>query len=208
MAKYNSSDIPSGRDIRREGAVPHATQIPNDSGVDGLMVSDALDTNAASATTNAAGIATNVTDIGTNASDITALEALAAQSVRVRVQNLSVETLNDEQSVAIGGAAGNQFTPHRAVVQMIDVGAGAAANGDMEITIGTASGGTQILTATACTGLIGLNTRFIIDLSAVVKPAIGADSTIYVKVTTADTTAGAGHLADVYLIGDIVATAS
>lgn len=122
---------------------------------------------------------------------------------KVVVEDLSIETLNNEQSQAIGGEATEQFAPITAIVHMKDVGAGAAANGDVQISIGIAPSGTEILAATACTNLIAVNTKFIIDLSAVVKPSIPANSTIYVKVTTADTTAGAGHLADVHVVGEI-----
>lgn len=132
----------------------------------------------------------------------------AGERLRVRVQNVAINTLNNEKSVALGGVASKQWAPTHAIVQMVDVGAGAAATGDFEITIGITSGGTQILAATACTGVIAINTKLVIDLSAVVKPALPASSTVYVKVTTADSTAGAGHLADVYLVGEVIATAS
>ena len=126
----------------------------------------------------------------------------------VLVEDISVETLNDEQSTAIGGDAAKQFVPTHAIIHMVDVGAGLAANGDVAITIGISAGGTQILAATVCTNLIAIDTKFIIDLSAVVKPALAANATIYVKVTTADTTAGAGHLANAYIYGELIPTAA
>ena len=130
-----------------------------------------------------------------------ALDVLG-KTKRVVVSDVSVETLNDEQTVALGGNATDEFCPVTAIVHMTDVGEGDAANGDLAITIGITTGGTEILAAKVCTNLIAVNTKYIIDLSAIVKPAIAGNSTIYVKVTTKDTTAGAGHLADVYIVGE------
>ena len=121
---------------------------------------------------------------------------------RVNVSALSLETLNNEQSTAIGGAATDEFSPLYAIVQMEDVGVGAAANGDAQITIGITTGGTEILTATVLTSLISLNDKFKIDLPGLTA-AIPADSTIYVKVTTADTGAGASHLGEAFIVGEM-----
>jgi hypothetical protein len=121
---------------------------------------------------------------------------------RVKVTGLAIDTLNDEVSTAIGGSSANLFVPNRIYVQIEDVGAGAAATGDFEITVGTSTGGTQILAATACTGCNTLNETFQIDVSGVL-PAITEDSTLFVKCTTADSTAGAGHLADIYIQGEL-----
>lgn len=170
----NTNDKPSGSSIRNDGAIPFASQIDNDSTVAGAFVSDALDT----------------------------LKGSIPVRVRAAVTGLAIDTLNDEQSVALTGVATDQFMPLVAIVHMEDVGAGAAAAGDFEITIGISSGGTQILTATACTGVIGVDTKLAIDLTGAAKVAMPADSTIYVKVTTADTTAGAAHLANCYIVGE------
>lgn len=171
--------LPNEQLIRNAGAIPYASQIPNDSTYPGTNVDDAL----------------------------TTLYSTVGARKRVVIEDISMETLNDEQSTAIGEAATLQFTPTHMVVQVTDVGAGVAANGDMQITIGTATGGTQILTATAMTGLNTLNERFTATFSGV-RAAIAGNATIYVKVTTADTTAGAGHLANVYLYGELTPTFS
>lgn len=137
-----------------------------------------------------------------------ALNVLNSAIKQAKVASVAIDTLNDEQSVALGGKSTDEFCPSLAVVQVVDVGAGAGAAGDLAISIGITSGGTEILAAKVCTGLIALNTKFIIDLSEIVKPAMPANSTVYVKVTTCDTTAGAGHLADVYLFGQTILSAT
>jgi len=282
MGRFNADGTPSDVSIKRDGAIPYASQITNNSNVSGDNLDDALNTLSTmgslsyrgtwNATTNTPTLASGTgtkgyyyvvsvsgsttidtisdwvigdwiifngtvwekadhTDVvasvftrtgavvaaasdydasqvdndatyvgGTFVSD--ALDILG-KTKRIVVSGLEVETLNDDESTALGGSAAEEWCPTTAIVHMEDVGAGTAANGDVQISIGTAAGGTQILAATACTNLIALNTKFIIDLSATVKPAIAGDSTIHVRVTTADTTAGAGHLADVYLVGQV-----
>lgn len=174
--KRNTSDRPSEYEIRVSGAVPFASQIPNDSDVDGLTIADMV----------------NALVLGVES--------------RKAILGLAIDTLNDEKSVALGGLATDLWCPTRAIVKMAAVD-GAAATGDVEITIGIVSGGTEIAAATVCTNLINLNDTFMIDLSGVVKEEILANSTVFVKVTTADTTAGAGHLADVYLYGETIPAA-
>lgn len=173
-ARINADGTPTDNSIRNDAAIPHASQIPNNTKLPGEYLGNALET----------------------------------LDQRVVVSGMEVETLNNEQSTAIGGAATDQWCPTTAIIQMVDVGEGTAANGDVQMSIGITAGGTQILAATALTNLIAINTKFVIDLSAVVKPAIPANSTVYVKVTTADTTAGAGHLANAYIYGKIIPTAS
>ena len=131
------------------------------------------------------------------------LDKTDIRSQRLAVTGLAVDTLNDEVSAALGGASTDMFVPEKIIVHMEDVGAGAAAAGDYEITVGTATGGTQILAATACTGCNLINETFQIALTGVL-PKVAADATIYVRCTTADTTAGAGHLVDAYLVGELI----
>jgi len=126
--------------------------------------------------------------------------------LRKTVTALDIVTLNDEQSVALGGDALHQWAPVTAVVQITGVGGTIA--GDAQITIGITTGGTEILAATALTGAVTINEMLIIDLSAVAKPAIPANSTVFVKVTSADSTGTAGSLASVHLMGEIIDTAS
>lgn len=173
---WNSDGTPNDQLIRQAGAIPHASQIPNNSTYPGTSVGAAL----------------------------TTLYSTVGARKQVTVEDLAIDTLNDEQSTAIGEASTVQFTPTHAIVHMVDVGAGDAANGDVEITIGTAAGGTQLLTATAVTGLSAINSRYVFDLTGTVRAAMPGNGTLFVKVTTADTTAGAGHLANVHIFGELV----
>ena len=140
--------------------------------------------------------------VNQTAAGLTAIEAELGQEAQVKVEAVLIDTLNNEQSTAIGGSASNQFVPHRAIVHLEDVGAGAAATGDFQLTMGTSAGGTQILPATAMTGVKDLNDRLAIAITGLTDP-IAANSTLYVKVTTADSTAGAAHKVDVYFEGEV-----
>jgi len=124
--------------------------------------------------------------------------------IRVIVEDIDIVTLNDEQSVALGGPASKEFCPVTAILQCVGVGGTIA--GDGEVTIGITSGGTQILAATASLAVL-VNEKLVVDLSAVKKPAIPANSTIYVKVTKADTTGTAGSLINCVLMGEVIPSA-
>jgi len=126
-----------------------------------------------------------------------------ALSHRVAVIGCEMETLNNEQSTAIGGATANEFVPELIVFHVEDVGVGAAANGDIQVSVGNSSGGTQLLVATALTNLISLNQHYIVAVDGLTSTML-ADGTLYVKVTTADTHAGVGHLLDAYILGTLV----
>jgi len=134
----------------------------------------------------------------------TVADALA-QAKRAVVTGLALDAVN-EKSVALGGLSTDEFVPTIATVQMAAV-VGVAATGDVTITIGILTGGTEILLATATVGLIDLNDKFSIDLTGVVKKAMPANSTIFVKATIKDTSAGAGHLADVFIDGNVIPSA-
>jgi hypothetical protein len=138
-----------------------------------------------------------------DAADNAAMVTKLALADRVIVTGCEMETLNNEQSTAIGGVAANEFVPELIVFHVEDVGSGAAANGDIQVSVGNSSGGTQILVATALTNLISLNQHFIVAIDGLTNTIL-ANSTLYVKVTTKDTTAGAGHLLDAYILGTIV----
>jgi len=143
----------------------------------------------------AVALTTHRSSVGTDHADL-------AEKPRVLVAALAIDTLNNEQSTAIGLSAGSEFVPRYAIAHLEAIG-GAGATGDTEITIGTSTGGTQILTATALTGVDGLNDHFLIALATGLTATLTADSTIYCKVTTKDTSAGAGHLVDVYIVGEV-----
>ena len=147
---------------------------------------DALTTHRGSAGTDHANVVTSTTEL--------------AERQRVKVSTLAMDSVN-EVSQAIGGSAANEFVLLKAVVHLEDDGAAGGATGDMQITIGTSTGGTQILTATVTTALTTLNQRFEIDITGLTA-TIPANSTLYVKATTRDTTA-AGYTCDVYIEGTV-----
>lgn len=125
-----------------------------------------------------------------------------SKSLRAMAEGIDLQVLNDDVSVALGGVSSDEWVPTMAIVDI--TGVTGAANGDAEITIGTAAGGTQILTATALTGANADGEKFAIDLTGVVKTSIAANSTIYIRCTTIDTGAGSSLTANVYLFGEIL----
>jgi len=150
----------------------------------------------------AVSLTTHRTSVGTDHANVVTNTAVLAEDERVLVAGCEMETLNNEQNTAIGGSAANEFVPSEIVFQVEDVGVGAVANGDVEVSCGITTGGTEILPATTLTNLIALNDRFVAVITGLTA-TIPADSSLYVKVTTADTTAGAGHLMDAYIKGTI-----
>lgn len=137
-----------------------------------------------------------------DAAGIEAMTAELDESGRILVAGCEMETLNNEQTAAIGGSASDEYVPTAIVFHVEDVGAGAAANGDIQVTAGITPGGTEILPATPLTSLSSLNDRFTVAITGLTD-TIPANSDLYVKVTTQDSTAGAGHLMDAYFIGSI-----
>ena len=117
------------------------------------------------------------------------------------IEDVDIGTLNDEQSVALGGDVAKHLSPWRLTVHLHTVTGGP--NGDAIIRVGTSSGGNQILADTPLTGLDALNKTFNLDITGVM-PAITADSTIYVKCTTADTGAAATTLINVLALCRVV----
>lgn len=94
-----------------------------------------------------------------------------------------------ETTAALSGTAGQDFAPEQITIHLTAVGA--PLNGNTQITLGTTSGGTQILPATPLTGLTALNQTFSIVLTGSF-PAIAGNATLYLNVTSADTGAGTG----------------
>jgi hypothetical protein len=164
---------PTGKQLRVDSAIPYASQIPNDSNYAGDAVGDALDN----------------------------LYTTVGVRLRAVAEDLELQTLNDEVSIALGGSASGVWHPTFAIVKIKAITG--AANGDAEITIGTASAGTQILTATALTGLNADGESTIVSFTGA-KAEIAANATIYVRCTTADTGAGTALTADVYLYGELL----
>jgi len=117
------------------------------------------------------------------------------------IEDVDIGTLNDEQSVVLGGLAATHLSPWRLTVHLHTVAG--APNGNAQIRVGTSSGGNQILADTALTGLDTQHTTFNIDLVGVM-PVLTADSTLYVKCTTADTGAAASTLINVLALCRVV----
>jgi len=120
---------------------------------------------------------------------------------KAEIVGLDLQTLNDEVSAAIDGDVNDDWVPTIAVVSV--TGITGAANGDAEVTIGTASGGTQILGATAL-GVSAADERVVIDLTGTVMDKIAGNATLFVKCTTADTGAGTALAVTVAIYGEVL----
>ncbi|MEA3225123.1 MAG: hypothetical protein U9Q07_04170 [Planctomycetota bacterium] len=81
------------------------------------------------------------------------------------------------------GAAAQQFTPTSIEFQCLTA---TALNGDTEVTVGTAAGGTQILPITVLTGLSTVGQKFVINVHGLI-PAVAGASALDITITTADT---------------------
>jgi hypothetical protein len=168
------SEVPTGKELRVDSAIPYASQIMNDSTYPGKYVDDALD-----------GVYTTI-----------------GCRLRTVIEDLDLVLVGlDEKSAALGGSASDYWHPTFAVVKLKST-TGSAPATPAQISIGTASAGTQLVAATALTGLDTAGDTLIISFTGA-KAAITADSTIYVNVTTAEGTATTA-VADVYVYGEIL----
>jgi hypothetical protein len=168
------SEVPTGKELRVEKATPYASQVMNDSTYPGKYVDDALD-----------GVQTTI-----------------GCRLRTVVEDLDLVLVGkDEKSAALGGSASDYWVPSFAVVKLKST-TGSAPATPAQISIGTASAGTQVIGATALTGLNTVGGTFMISFTGA-KVAITANSTIYVKVTTVEGTATTA-VADIYVYGEIL----
>jgi len=131
-----------------------------------------------------------------------AIAAIAAEEVISTVLVLPLQTLNHEHSAALDGTALKAFMPRRIQVFCRTATlAGDLPTGDAQITVGTGAGGTQLLPATALTGLNVVGESVEILLAGIFL-AIAGNATLFAKVTTADTKGGACAItADVIVSG-------
>ena len=148
----------------------------------------------------ATALTTHRSSVGTDHANVVTSTTELAERQRVKVSTLAMDSVN-EVLQAIGGSAANEFVPLKVIVHLEDDGGGGGATGDMQITVGITSGGTQILGATATTNLKLLNDHFEVDITGLTA-AIPADSTLYVNATTKDSSA-VGYTCDVYVEGTI-----
>ena len=117
------------------------------------------------------------------------------------VEDVDIGTLNDVQSVALGGLVITHLSPWRFTLHLHTLTG--APSGDAVIRIGTSSGGNQILGDTTLTGFDTLHKTFNVVMEGAAI-ALTGDSTIFVKVTTADTGAAAGTLVNVLALFRVV----
>lgn len=121
---------------------------------------------------------TEITWNGTDWTELgraTSVEAQATATIDMKVAGANVLTLN--------GNATNQFIPKELVFMGLTA---TALNGDIELTVGTSVGGTQILPITPLTGLNTVSEKFVITLTGLL-PAIAGNASLDITVTTADT---------------------
>jgi hypothetical protein len=122
----------------------------------------------------------------------TALSTIAEGTrIRARFTGINVKTTAAYTAV-INGISTDSFVPTNLVGRLTAVAGGL--NGNLQITVGTSVGGTQILPATPLTGLTAINNTFSIPVSGLVAAAILANATLHTSTTFADTGAGTGTL--------------
>lgn len=117
------------------------------------------------------------------------------------IEDVDIGTLNDEQSVALGGSATKHLCPWQLTVHLHTVAG--SPNGDAAIRVGTSAGGSQILTDVVLSGVTTQHQTYSILLAGDM-PVLTADSTIYCKVTTKDTGASASTLVNVLALFRVV----
>jgi hypothetical protein len=88
---------------------------------------------------------------------------------------------NAQHTATLNGGAAQLFVPVRIVVRATTI-----MTGDVQITVGTSAGGTQIKSATALTGLTAIDEVFVINLAGEL-PGIAGNGTVHFAVTTPDT---------------------
>lgn len=117
-----------------------------------------------------------------------ALDSLAAQTSNEAVAiclQLPVQTDEAEVTGDLNGVASKQFVPTEVVLEVTAVDGTVAADGT--INVGTSTGGDDILSAQALTGLTTVGTTRRIPLSEATTD-IAADATLYANVESNDTT--------------------
>jgi hypothetical protein len=162
ITKVNGMDTPT--------EIPYTPAQTTDwPGTDPDDVQGALDTLAARVTVNTAAIAAIVDD-----------------HVRAACVGLEAKTDEIEVSAALSGSAAKVFTPAEVVIVVTAKTGTVAGNGT--INVGTSTGGAQILSAQALTGLDAVGKARRIPLSEA-QTAIVGNATMYANVEVNDTTA-------------------
>lgn len=128
------------------------------------------------------------------ATEVTALSAHRVNAAVYHGQVRAVSAAIDVKAVApgaainLGGLVGEHFCL-KSIIFTINANAGGALNGDVQVTVGTTAGGTQLMAAVPLTGLIALNSTFRLNFTGAEVLMLG-NSDVFVNVTTADTSAG------------------
>jgi len=129
---------------------------------------------------------TNWTEFGRSGSG----QVEGSVTINMKTAGANVVTLN--------GNVGNQFIPK----ELVFVGLTASAlNGDIELTVGTSVGGTELLPITPLTGLNTAGEKFVISMTGLM-PAILGNAALDITVTTADT--GTSGTMSAYIRGEEV----
>jgi hypothetical protein len=109
-----------------------------------------------------------------------------------------MKTDESEQSGAINCLVANHFVPTHVVLNVS--GTAGALNADGTVNIGTSSGGTQIASAVALTGLTAVGATRVVPISGAQTHTVLGNATLYANVEAAETGAGTLTL-DVKIFG-------
>jgi hypothetical protein len=133
--------------------------------------------------------------------DHAAVAAIIDDHVRAVCSAVDIQTDESEQTGVLSGDGAYAFVPE-AIILVVTVASGSIA-ADGTLNVGTTTGGTELASAQALTGLDDVGDTRRIPL-AELQTAILADDTIYANVESVDSTATTLEL-DVYLVGRQVA---
>lgn len=124
--------------------------------------------------------------------------AAGISPVMVKFNDLDMKTDESEKSAALPGTSTSFFFPCGYAFRCV-TGSGSP-DGDGTINIGTTSGGTELLSAGACTGITAVNKVRHAPLAAATYSGIAGNATLYCNVESPDGDAGT-CVYDVYLYG-------
>lgn len=124
--------------------------------------------------------------------------AAGISPVMVKFNDLDMKTDESEKTATLPGTAASFFFPIGYAFRCV-TGSGSP-DGDGTINIGTSTGGTEILSAGACTGITAVNKIRHAPLAAATYSGIAGNATLYCNVESPDGDAGT-CVYDVYLYG-------
>lgn len=124
--------------------------------------------------------------------------AVGISSIMVKFNDLDMKTDESEKTAALPGTAASFFIPMHYAFRCVT--ASGTPDGDGTINIGTSTGGTEILSAGACTGITALNKVRSVPVTAGAFSGIAGNATLYCNVESPDGDAGT-VVYDVYLFG-------